>query len=279
MTTAAQALAVAHSMADWTYSEDAAHDFDDKTSDCQGWVDAWADALGIGGALGPATPWNVGYMVAHTTLPKDSRFCHPARGDIIVLGDPNGTDDRALHAHTGVATSAATYISNYAPGVNVIERTIDNLPTMQLVVILRTGFAEADVVDPTVILGRADVAATTAYMEADSTTHVGPNPHPAATDVPVYANYLRRDGVKGFYVGLPEGVAWVGADHVTLRPVVADLLYTIVPGDTLKSVAQRFGVDEKALWQANNVPAGTLPTYRVKRGQQILIPASLRRTA
>lgn len=48
-----------------------------------------------------------------------------------------------------------------------------------------------------------------------SAPHVGPNPYPAAPKIPLLGYQSRADGVKGAWVVLPQGVAWVGANHVT----------------------------------------------------------------
>ena len=91
-------------------------------------------------------------------------------------------------------------------------------------------FKEASVIDPkkATILGYADVAAgATAYKQATvGAAYYNPNPHPAAPNVPVYGQETRSDGAHGFWVGLQEGIAFVGADKVTLRPA-GDTKHTV----------------------------------------------------
>ena len=213
MTTAAQALAVFRSMIPaWKY-EEAVHNFAGKVTDCQGAVDWVMLQLGQADKLGPELPWNVSYMIDHSTLPGVGPLNTPHPGDILVLGDPRSTDPRCLYAHTGMATETpGHYISNYAEGINVAERPIDNLPIMQLVRILRTGFDQPD------------------------------------------------------------------------------LRYQVQKGDKLRTIVGRLCihgvVDERAVWQYNNVPVGRMPTYSLTKlkpdpdgHRYVIIPASLRRTS
>jgi hypothetical protein len=85
-------------------------------------------------------------------------------------------------------------------------------------------------------------AGGTAYVAPGNDTIVGPNPNIAATGVPYFGAQTRADGAAGGWVRLPQGGAWVGANHiVNIRSTLpapaaapADRAYLVhlnVPGD------------------------------------------------
>ena len=131
----------------WKYCLNS-HDFAHRCADCMGTVDWWAEQLGINSKLGPQLPWNVDYFVPHTSFPSAPPTDSIYPGDILVLGDPRSTNTRIKYAHIGIATTPGNYISNYDVGINIIEKTIDHIAAMQLVLIFHTGFLQEEIVIP-----------------------------------------------------------------------------------------------------------------------------------
>jgi hypothetical protein len=156
-------------------------------------------------------------MVDHTTYRKSPATETPNPGDILVLGDPRSTDEREKYAHTGMATTPGTYISNYNVGINIIERTINNEPAMRLVLIIRTGFiqvaaTEDDMltVNGTATIRKLDGAPATSLAE------VNPNIRLVTLDG-VTTNYVKPTGfsysVYGYnqnnITGRTDGPSWM----------------------------------------------------------------------
>jgi len=194
-----------------------------------GMVDYWSQQLGVANKLGSQLPWNVSYFVASTSYPKSGPSGAIQPADILVFGDPNSSDTRLKYAHIGVATTPGKYISMYNYGVNVIEKPLDHIATMQLVLVFSTGFTqESDV--PSQPLGTV-----TGILRTNNDKDIrGSSPNgifsvilPLGIDFPVYGEAVSTLGPV-WRVSLNNVETWILQRNAVFTPIGGDAhAYTV----------------------------------------------------
>lgn len=133
MLTAADLVTAARSMlTGWEYVLGAHGQLDTATglreSDCQYLVDRCCELTGVEAGLGPELPYEVAYMVAHTSFARVPANAQPWPGLIVVFLDPAAAGTVWYYPHTGIVSGPGTYISAYNSDLGIIESRIADTP-------------------------------------------------------------------------------------------------------------------------------------------------------
>lgn len=222
-------------------------------TDCQFLVDWVMGRLGLIARLGPLVPYEVPYMVAHTTFRRAPATTPPLPGWIIVYVNPKLLGAVGYYAHTGVVTEHGMYVSAYNTARGVIESPIAATP-LTVAFYLDTelqqdgGSMQPVTFDPTARIGVLTLTAEHWAFRLDNGQLAGP--YPAGQMFTVYASVMANGADSWLIEPIGSAVPFaIGKTAGTFTPASPAAL----PGQV---VADAINACTAAVAALRNVPIG-----------------------